>query len=94
MLVRGELRGNLVTNAQLAALAVENGVGICSFDSDFAGLTGSPGTVRPANDSQRGYLPNPAVRPLSNCRRPSREGSVGQQIRGDSRSRVGRHPRW
>lgn len=32
----GDLRGNLVTDAHLAALAIEHGVGICSFDSDFA----------------------------------------------------------
>ncbi len=32
----GDLRGNLVTDAHLAALAVENGVGVCSADTDFA----------------------------------------------------------
>ncbi len=31
-----DLRGNLVTDAHLAALAIEHGVGIASFDSDFA----------------------------------------------------------
>lgn len=36
LLVGSDLRGNLVTDAHLAALAVEHGVGICSFDSDFA----------------------------------------------------------
>jgi len=36
LLTGGELRGNLVTDAHLAALAIEHGVGICSFDSDFA----------------------------------------------------------
>lgn len=36
LLVHGDLRGNLVTDAHLAALAIEHGVGICSFDSDFA----------------------------------------------------------
>ena len=36
LLVDGDLRGNLVTDAHLAALAIEHGVGICSFDSDFA----------------------------------------------------------
>jgi toxin-antitoxin system PIN domain toxin len=36
LLVEGDLRGNLVTDAHLAALAIEHGVGICSFDSDFA----------------------------------------------------------
>lgn len=35
-LVEGDLRGNLVTDAHLAALAIEHGVGVCSFDSDFA----------------------------------------------------------
>lgn len=32
----GDLCGNLVTDAHLAALAVEHGVGVCSADSDFA----------------------------------------------------------
>lgn len=36
LIVGGDLRGNLVTDAHLAALAVEHGVGICSVDSDFA----------------------------------------------------------
>lgn len=36
LLVDGDLRGNLVTDAHLSALAIEHGVGICSFDSDFA----------------------------------------------------------
>jgi toxin-antitoxin system PIN domain toxin len=36
LLVERDLRGNLVTDAHLAALAIEHGVGICSFDSDFA----------------------------------------------------------
>lgn len=36
LLVGGDLRGNLVTDAHLAALALEHGTGICSFDSDFA----------------------------------------------------------
>jgi len=36
LLTDGDLRGNLVTDAHLAALAIENGTGICSFDSDFA----------------------------------------------------------
>lgn len=31
-----DLRGNLVSDAHLAALAIEHGVGICSYDSDFA----------------------------------------------------------
>lgn len=36
LLVDADLRGNLVTDAHLAALAIEHGTGICSFDSDFA----------------------------------------------------------
>lgn len=36
LLVAGDLRGNLVTDAHLAALAIEHGTSICSFDGDFA----------------------------------------------------------
>jgi toxin-antitoxin system PIN domain toxin len=36
LLVDGDLRGNLVADAYLAALAIEHGVGVSSFDSDFA----------------------------------------------------------
>lgn len=36
LIVAGDLRGNLVTDAHLAALALEHGVGVCSTDSDFA----------------------------------------------------------
>ncbi len=36
LLTEGDLRGNLVTDAHLAALAMEHGTGVCSFDSDFA----------------------------------------------------------
>ncbi|WP_223881061.1 PIN domain-containing protein [Nesterenkonia ebinurensis] len=36
----GNLHGNLVTDAHLAALAIEHGTGICSFDSDFARFKG------------------------------------------------------
>jgi uncharacterized protein len=36
LIIDGDLRGNLVTDAHLAALAIEHGVGICSADSDFA----------------------------------------------------------
>lgn len=36
LLVDGDLRGNLVSDAHLAALAIEHGVGICSTDTDFA----------------------------------------------------------
>ena len=35
LLIDGNLHGNLVTDAHLAALAIENGTGICSFDSNF-----------------------------------------------------------
>lgn len=35
LIVDGDLRGNLITDAQLAALAIEHGVGVCSADSDF-----------------------------------------------------------
>ncbi len=40
LIVDGDLRGNLVTDAHLAALAIEHGVGICSTDSDFARFAG------------------------------------------------------
>lgn len=40
LLVDGDLRGNLVTDAHLAALAIEHGTGVCSFDSDFARIKG------------------------------------------------------
>lgn len=33
---RHHITGNLVPDAQLAALAIEHGVGVASFDSDFA----------------------------------------------------------
>ena len=40
LIVTGDLRGHLVSDAHLAALAVEYGVGVCSFDSDFARFSG------------------------------------------------------
>ncbi|HUK67719.1 MAG TPA: TA system VapC family ribonuclease toxin [Streptosporangiaceae bacterium] len=40
LIVDGDLRGNLVTDAHLAALAIEHGVGVCSTDSDFARFPG------------------------------------------------------
>lgn len=40
LLIDGDLRGNLVTDAHLAALAVEHGTSICSYDSDFARFPG------------------------------------------------------
>jgi toxin-antitoxin system PIN domain toxin len=36
LITDGDLRGSLVPDAHLAALAIEHGVGVCSFDSDFA----------------------------------------------------------
>lgn len=39
LVVDGDLRGNLVTDAHLAALAIEYGVAMCSADSDFARFT-------------------------------------------------------
>jgi uncharacterized protein len=39
LIVDGDLRGNLVSDAHLAALAIEHGVGVCSTDSDFARFT-------------------------------------------------------
>lgn len=36
LIINGDLRGSLVTDAHLAALALEHGVGICSTDTDFA----------------------------------------------------------
>ena len=50
LLVDGDLRGNLVTDAHLAALALEYGVGVCSFDSDFARFDG----LRWTNPARRG----------------------------------------
>lgn len=40
LLTDGDLRGNLVTDAHVAALALEHGVGVCSYDSDFARFPG------------------------------------------------------
>ncbi len=36
LLTRYEVRGNLVPDAQLAALALEHGLTVCSTDTDFA----------------------------------------------------------
>ena len=38
LVLRHDVRGNLVTDAQLAALAVEHGLTLCSADTDFAGF--------------------------------------------------------
>jgi toxin-antitoxin system PIN domain toxin len=40
LLVGGDIRGNLVADAHLAALAIEHGVAVCSADSDFARFPG------------------------------------------------------
>ena len=39
LVVRHDVRGNLVPDAQLAALALEHGLTICSADTDFARFT-------------------------------------------------------
>jgi toxin-antitoxin system PIN domain toxin len=36
LVTKYELRGNLVTDGQLAALAIEHGLTVCSNDTDFA----------------------------------------------------------
>jgi toxin-antitoxin system PIN domain toxin len=36
LVTKYELRGNLVTDAQVAALAIEHGLTVCSADTDFA----------------------------------------------------------
>lgn len=36
LIARYELRGNLIPDASLAALAIEHGVAVCSIDTDFA----------------------------------------------------------
>jgi predicted nucleic acid-binding protein len=35
-MTRYQLRGNIVSDAHLAALAIEHGLEVCSNDSDFA----------------------------------------------------------
>jgi toxin-antitoxin system PIN domain toxin len=47
LIIDNDLRGNLVSDAHLAAVAIEYGVGVCSFDSDFARFPGLR-WVRPA----------------------------------------------
>jgi toxin-antitoxin system PIN domain toxin len=39
LIIRYGLRGNLVTDAQLAALALTHGLSVCSADTDFARFT-------------------------------------------------------
>lgn len=48
LLIGGDLRGNLVTDAHLAALAIEHGTSVCSFDSDFSRFDGLP-WINPAS---------------------------------------------
>ncbi len=36
LIEKHDIRGNLVPDAQLAALAIEHGLEVCSADSDFA----------------------------------------------------------
>jgi len=36
LILRHHLRGNLVSDADLAALAIEHGLAVCSADADFA----------------------------------------------------------
>jgi predicted nucleic acid-binding protein len=36
LISRYQLRGNLISDAHLAALAIEHGLTLCSADSDFA----------------------------------------------------------
>lgn len=52
LVIDGDLRGNLVPDAHLAALAIEHGVGICSADSDFARFGGLE-WVNPVSGSHR-----------------------------------------
>jgi toxin-antitoxin system PIN domain toxin len=42
LMTRYEVRGNLVPDAQLAALALEHGLTVCSADTDFARFTEVP----------------------------------------------------
>src|SRR4051812_28073439 len=39
LMLRHDVRGNLVPDAQLAALAIEHGLTLCSADTDFARFT-------------------------------------------------------
>jgi toxin-antitoxin system PIN domain toxin len=39
LIKRYQLRGNLIPDAQLAALAIEHGIEVCSADTDFARFT-------------------------------------------------------
>jgi toxin-antitoxin system PIN domain toxin len=39
LIARHDVRGNLIPDAQLAALALEHGLAVCSADTDFARFT-------------------------------------------------------
>jgi toxin-antitoxin system PIN domain toxin len=39
LITRHQVRGNLIPDAQLAALALEHGLSVCSADTDFARFT-------------------------------------------------------
>lgn len=39
LIARHDLRGNLISDAELAALAIEHGLTMCSADTDFARFT-------------------------------------------------------
>lgn len=39
LVLRHEVRGNLLPDAELAALALEHGLTVCSADTDFARFT-------------------------------------------------------
>ena len=40
LLTAADAQGNLVTDAYLAAVAIEHGVAVCSYDTDFARFAG------------------------------------------------------
>jgi toxin-antitoxin system PIN domain toxin len=50
LITRYEIRGNLVPDAQLAALALEHGLTVCSADTDFARF-GEIGWMNPLEPS-------------------------------------------
>lgn len=49
LITDNQLRGNLVTDAHIAAIALEHGVGVVSFDGDFARFA-ELNWVNPARD--------------------------------------------
>lgn len=61
LVIDGDLRGNLVTDAHLAALAIEHGVGVCSMDSDFARFSGLH-WFNPAAEHEPPRRARPAIR--------------------------------